>query len=492
MKRSHLLIMILVATGPTLIAQNAVDALRYSRLNPGGTARFMGLSGAFGALGADFTVASANPAGLGLYKSSEFSFTPSVFIGRTASTYNGMTGDDQRSNFALGNVGVVLTSKIRSAPNKAGWKYVQFATGLNRLADYNNRAYITGPNHDNSLLDTYVEYANGIPFKQIEDDTYGDYAFDLNPAWWTYLLDLRDPNIDEDYINPIPHAGVMQQKTIDTKGSMNEYIFSIGANYNDRLYLGATIGIPFFRYSESAVYSEYDQADTINDFKQFDKIDELETHGNGFDFKFGFIYRVNEWFRFGGAFHTPTWFTNINDSWSTTMQSQFDNGDRYSQSSPTGNYEYDLTTPLRAQGSVGFIIGNVGLVSAEYEFTDYSMARLSASDYDFNEENDAVKNSYVIAHHMRIGTEWRYNIFSFRGGFQYETSPYKSGINDGQRFGFSLGTGLRLDWFFFDIAYAYSNLKEDYYLYSSNTVFTNPVNNTLAGHSILTTFGVKF
>jgi len=29
---------------------------------------------------------------------------------------------------------------------------------------------------------------------------------------------------------------------------MNEYVFSFAANYNDRLYLGMTMGLPYIRY----------------------------------------------------------------------------------------------------------------------------------------------------------------------------------------------------------------------------------------------------
>ena len=130
----------------------------------------MGLSGAFGALGADFTTSSTNPAGLGLYKTSELIITPSVHIGNVESFYNGSTASDSRSNFYLGNVGFVLASKSKTDPNKPGWRYVTFATGLNRLSDFNRRYVMTGTNAANSLLDTYVEDANGIPFDQIEDD----------------------------------------------------------------------------------------------------------------------------------------------------------------------------------------------------------------------------------------------------------------------------------------------------------------------------------
>ncbi len=66
-----------------LLAQTAEDALRFSTMSSTGTSRFMSLSGAMGAVGGDLTAMNYNPAGLGIYKSSDFSFTPSVHVGRT-------------------------------------------------------------------------------------------------------------------------------------------------------------------------------------------------------------------------------------------------------------------------------------------------------------------------------------------------------------------------------------------------------------------------
>lgn len=494
MKKIMIISALILTAAATALSQTSADALRYSRIDIGGTARYMGLSGAFGALGADFTTSSTNPAGLGLYKTSELVITPSVHIGSVESFYNGSTASDSRSNFYLGNVGFVLASKSKTDPNKPGWRYVTFATGLNRLSDFNRRYEMTGTNAANSLLDTYVEDANGIPFDQIEDDTYGDYAFDLNLAWWAYLLDLEDPLIDNQYISPIPGGNKLQTKSIDSHGSMNEYVFSFGANYNDRLYLGMTMGIPFIRYYESSVYTE---SNIVNsDLKYFDRIEDLETRGSGFNLKFGMIYRASDWLRVGAAFHTPSWFGNMTDYWQVTMISEFytadENGNtRYVESSPSGTYDYSLNTPYRVQGSLAFIIGNIGLVSADYEFADYASARYDAPDYSFNSENSSISNSYAGTHHIRVGTEWRYNIFSFRAGAKYFTSPYQNEINDGSRMGFSGGIGLKEGWFFMDLAYAYSKMEDDYYFYNTPTIASNPVANKTRDHYVLLTIGAK-
>ncbi|MEZ4966340.1 MAG: hypothetical protein R2791_13950 [Saprospiraceae bacterium] len=66
MKR-YLLPALLCLMSAQLFAQTAADVLRYSYLRPGGTGRFLAVSGAMGALGADFGTLSTNPAGLALF-----------------------------------------------------------------------------------------------------------------------------------------------------------------------------------------------------------------------------------------------------------------------------------------------------------------------------------------------------------------------------------------------------------------------------------------
>ncbi|MGE5424653.1 MAG: hypothetical protein ACM3N9_04770, partial [Syntrophothermus sp.] len=103
------LIMVLLATGISLslLAQNSTDALRYSRIIYGGSARFVGLGGAFGALGADFSVVQTNPAGIGLYRLSEASIGPVFQFNGTQANYYGTDASDSRFMAAMGEMGVV-------------------------------------------------------------------------------------------------------------------------------------------------------------------------------------------------------------------------------------------------------------------------------------------------------------------------------------------------------------------------------------------------
>ena len=59
----------------TASAQSAVDAYSLSRNDFKGTARFMSMGGAFGALGGDISTLNQNPGGIGIYRSNDVGIT---------------------------------------------------------------------------------------------------------------------------------------------------------------------------------------------------------------------------------------------------------------------------------------------------------------------------------------------------------------------------------------------------------------------------------
>jgi hypothetical protein len=78
MKRISFVILILLCASAGIFAQNVDDALRYSQIFYGGTTRFTSMGGAFTAVGGDISSLSQNPAGLGVFRSSEFTITPQL------------------------------------------------------------------------------------------------------------------------------------------------------------------------------------------------------------------------------------------------------------------------------------------------------------------------------------------------------------------------------------------------------------------------------
>jgi hypothetical protein len=475
---------------PAVFTQSDVDALRYSMTTFGGTARYMSMAGAFGSLGADFSTLSSNPAGIGLFSKSEFTITPSFYYGKTKSEFNRTTSDDYQYNFHLGNVGLIIATEPKSSDQSIFTNF-QFGFGMNRTNNFNTRMLMEGYNNQNSMIDTYVDNANGIPSSTIETDPSNMYAFDLNLAWWTFLIDTL-PGSSNMYRGAIPPGGgIWQRKEINSWGSMNEMVVSGGTNIQNRLFLGLTFGFPFIRYFEESLYSEIDLDNSVFDFKQFSKYDELTTTGSGFNMKFGMIARPADWIRIGGAIHSPTWYSNMRDTWFTRISSEFDNGDAYSESSPYGSYNYRLETPWRALGSLSFILYQRALLSVDYEYVDFSQSRLRAGDYNFFGENREIRRKYTETHNVRLGSEVRFDPFAVRGGFGYYMSPFASNINDASRYYFTGGVGYRDKNFFIDLAYVRSLQREDYYFYGSENVVFDPVKNTGITSNLLITLGFR-
>ncbi len=476
-------------------AQSDIDALRYSQSYLTGTARYVGLGGAFGALGADFSALSDNPGGIGLYRKSEFTFTPSITSEQSTSQFLSQAGSDNKFNFNIGNLGLVFTKPLSRDNTSDGWKSINFAIGYNRLADFNTRTSYQGVNNNNSYLDYILQGANGTATQNLDQ-------FYQNLAYQTYLIDTTYDN--NHYRSVIPYAGELQRRSSETSGSSGEVVISLGANYGNRLYIGGTLGIDYLNYTENTNYQELDPNNTIPDFNSFTLAQNLITTGVGVNFKFGMIFSATDWLRLGAAVHTPT-FYSMHDDYSNTMTSTFDDGTSYVWSSPQGSFDYSLATPFKAIGSAAFIIGKMGLVSADYEYVDYSNMDLSSSSIPgaFFDVNNTIHQKYTATGNIKLGTEWRIaTVYRVRAGYDLFGSPFASGEAipgaDQAKTAYSVGFGVRDKGFSVDLAYAYSithDYVQEYSLFNptNNTPISVPgAINKIETNNFLLTLGFRF
>lgn len=456
MKKNPVAFLFVMLFATLSFAQNETDALRYSQLFPGGTARFAAMGGAFGALGGDFSSLSINPAGIGIYRSSEITITPALNYSQVNTSYFGTADEDMKYNFNLNNLGAVFTFPTGKPGDEGGWQYVNLGVGINRHNNFNDRWIARGFNPNNSFMTSILEEA----VAQGSIDRLSDFSSGL--AWDTWLLGKDDV---EGFFVDMPDGRVMQHIETNVSGSVREFLLSLGANYNDRLYLGATVGFPSVKYEEEIVYSERDTEGLSEYFNALIYTNALETSGTGYNFKLGAIMRVTDFLRLGGAFHTPTFF-ELKDKYSATMRSDMNLPDYEDFArSPQGRFKYELNTPLKAIGSVGLIFGNMGLVNIDYEYIDYTKARLRSSEYLFSDENDMIKAAFAEQHNIRIGGEVRLDPVILRAGYAYYSSPYRSGVNDDQRSIVSAGFGIREGSYSLDFAYSYTFFSDDYSMY---------------------------
>jgi hypothetical protein len=483
MKRINYIIAGLLFALSSVSAQNEIDALRYSQYFPYGTARSIGMGGAIGSVGGDFTGLSINPAGIGLYRQSELSFSPNLSWTNTSSDFLGNSFEDLKYNFNLGNFGMVFNNNM----GESGWVSTSFGIGYNRLNSFNQTVYMSGINNNSSLLDNFVDYANGNLPSNL-NEYYEGLAFD------TYAIDTINSTTYFNDFN-LDGYGQKQSREVKSKGSVGEYAFSFGANYNHRLYLGATLGIHRVRFEQDVIHTESDPDNIIAYMNYFNFYDNLRTTGVGYTLKIGAIARPLDFLRVGAAFHLPT-FYNLRDEYSTRIEANFDAADSdlgfQEALSPLGEYKYQLRTPPRLILSATGTMAKIGMISVDYEFVDYTKANLDANDYRFEVENSAIDAIYKAAHNLRLGGELKMGSTYFRAGYAYYASPYATeepNVNADNRI-LTAGFGIRSKYSFMDISFSNNRNISRYYMYVPQ--MTNGSLNTADANSIQVTMGFRF
>ncbi len=461
MKRFISLLILAIAAPLFMQAQDLADALRYSNLQVQGTARAGAMGNAFGALGGDFTSVSINPAGLGLYRTSELVFTPTFSQTQVETTYRNSLMTDKKYNFSFDNLSYVAALATQNQ-SETGLVSVNVGIGFNRLKDFNSTVLAGASNMDGSFLDYVADNAT--------EDRWSDFYEQL--AWDADLL-LYDEDAGV-YWHDLEEAGYgqSQRKSISKQGSVNEYSVAAGLNFNHKLYIGASVGIVDVFYKESSQLLEWDESNSIPYFNEMEFGSYLRTTGTGYNGKIGVIFKPINEIRLGASVHTPT-FYNLHDLFETSMYSSvtYDEGDteNYEVDSPFSDYDYDLETPLRANISGAFVIAKKGLLSIDYEYVDYGSASLrrGGDGYNFVDENSEITEVYRSVGNLRIGGELlATNNISLRAGFENYPSAYNTealGSNqpnaDSKMNVYSAGLGYRTGGFFFDIAYRYTDMR---------------------------------
>ena len=484
MKKGLLAISIIALSSITLLAQNEIDALRFSQDAPLGTARFSAMSGAFGSLGGEFSALSLNPAGIGMYQFSEFSFTPRFSLNSTTSYY-GRKENDYESGLKIGNIGLVFSSPRENSE----WKRINFAIGWNQLANYDNNIRIQGENNTSSLADNILAFSQGNSIDEL--NTFYSY-----PAFVTYLIDFPDSlnitsnsyiNDNGNYISNVKgNSSKNQTKNIHSSGGKNEFIFSIGGSFNEQLYLGATIGVPTLDYYEKSTYSETNFEDTTNGLQRFDLHEELSIYGAGLNLKLGAILRVNDNLKLGASLHTPTAYS-IEETFSTSLTTHFTE-ESFTEYSNINYFEYDLITPWKAILSASSLLNKNILLSADYEIVDYSFSNMHSSQYTFTDENNVIQELYTKATNIRLGAEINIKPFVVRAGYSKYGSAFAN--KDYSKENYSFGLGINNGGYYLDAAYVLSQGNGEHLLYSED--YINPVSLVNTNHSLVFTLGFRY
>lgn len=479
-------------------AQTFEDAVQFSRIQNWGTARSAGMAGAFGALGGDLSTLSSNPAGIGVFRKSEISITPSLNFANTKAT----DYSPKDNSFQLGDLGAVFAFY---SPN-FDWKGINFGINYTNLNNFNRKTDQVIWNSSTSLLDVLAASSGDYPSDEL-NSSFSNYL-----AYQCYLInrneDEKDPNFG--YYHSILHNGeiVAQTKRMKEDGNQGEYAFSFGTNYKDKLYLGLTIGIQSIWYKMHSEYTEAPPENSPSGLDYYTYYEYKKMNGVGTNLKFGVIYRPIPEIRLGAAIHTPTWY-NMNYSMATSMYSSFytsqdpSNGREgfdFDFYSPDYSVDFNMRTPWRAMLSVATVLNQKAIVSVDYEYVNYQNANISEieDDYDGSMEqatNQDIEDYLRATHNFRVGAEYRFNsLFSLRAGYAFWDSPYHNEThkNYNRIQAFTAGAGLNFGMFYCDAAFIHKFSENETVFYSYYDIQAEPVKNKYLSNEARITLGIRF
>lgn len=486
--KKHLLATALLSAPFIMSAQSAVDGYQLCQPDLKGTARFMSMGGAFGALGGDLSTLSQNPGGIGIYRKNEFGITVDLVCQSSKSQAQGLSFTDNQTKFLLNNVGAVFTYNY----DNDLLRNFNFGFTYNRAASFARRYKGMVPRLSNSLSN-YVAGITNNDQATVADLSFTNSFNPYNPndggfaASWLSILGyssyLITPEGDADspywvgqWQNATSGSGSF---TVEELGGIDEYNIALGGNFADIVYWGMNFGIIDINYQANTIWGETLEnalVDGSNTPADWNLQNYYQANGNGFNYKIGLIVKPIQELRVGLAVHTPTWY-NLTDTYQGAVSYRYNgllnssthqpvNGTAYTNDGYVGSFDYNFRSPWSLIASVAGVIGSKFIISADYQWSSYANMHYSeANDYYWDDwyyrpgpvkeptraglstldpyyyTNNDIQDIYQGSSTVRVGAEYRVTpSFSVRAGFNYTTSPVKQDVRDNETTIYTAGT----------------------------------------------------
>ena len=548
MKKTALSILLTIVTAIGVKAQNAYDAWLFSENNYEGTARSVAMGNAFTALGGDLGAVSINPAGSAVAGYSQVSLTPSLTFSTNTAVgvpYEGSTNPyfqremkSRDCRAGIPNVGFAFNF---DTGRKSGLKAVTFGFILNRTNSWCENVYANGTNSNTSFLaalasdatneiDDLNYYKSPSEPDYTKEDYMNEHAFEYMN--WQNTVGYRSGMISAfdadgkvfagatetilDNGNLIQSGEVDQTYGREVYGNKYEYLFNLGMNISDFVYLGFNLGVNSLTYDYTHYFKEaaIDPDLFENRFTDNKGIEYLtyfqnakfkhsySAEGSGVYGKLGIIVTPGAGIRFGAAVQTPT-ATTIKEQWQDKAKAEFSdskfNGEAESE---LGYNQYSFRSPWRANFGAAITLGRFAAISADYEVAGfggmkYKIDRHDMSDADieyFEGVNQDIRETYGNVHYVRAGLEIKpLSVLAVRAGYNLSTAK---GSPAGHNMALGLGFASKKS-FFADIACRYTFATEEYiYPYSDYLmdydILAPEILNKHSNVKVLLTLGWRF
>lgn len=514
MKRIFILALLATSFTGAALAQGEMDAFNLSYNGLKGTARSVAMGGAFGALGGDISGIAINPAGIGVYTTSEIVTTMNFTNTRTKTDLYGTKTDDKKFKFSFDNLAFVGTVPLYSdvAP------LINFGFSYNRLQSFDRKYTMKGNYLNRSQTQYIANRVDGIPSKDLGLNQ--DPFWDSPSGYWfgalaynTGMISPTTPGGDRynSVFESMTDPSVDNYLHVREWGSVDSYDFNMGTTFADMLSAGLTLSVTDIDYNTETLYSEsLYEGNNKNPKHYYDFDNRLKSEGTGWQVKAGVILKPIQELRIGVAYHSPTWY-NMTDSYTALMS----NGNKVVSSREEVGVtytDYKFRTPDKWVFSLAGVIAQRAILSVDYELTNYANMNLQDRDgYEYSYENQDIKEDFRNSSTLRVGGEFRFTPqFSGRVGYMWQQSPVKDILRNGSANGshpaatagtitnfslvgnanyFTYGLGYRFTpQFYTDIAFVMLNRTDDLYTYGGSDK-AELKNNMFSG---LLTIGYRF
>lgn len=563
MKKTALTILLTVASSVCAFAQTAYDAWLFSENNYEGTARSVAMGNAFTALGGDLGAVSINPAGSAVAGYSQITLTPSLTFSTNTATgvpYDGSadpyfqrTMKSKRTRAGIPNVGFTFNF---NTGRTSGLKGVTVGFILNRTNSWCEDIYASGTNSQTSFLAALasdatfeiedLNYANPTadpPYSKVDymsEDAYKYMNWQNTVGYRSGMFSAFDAAGQKfagatemilENGNLMQAGDVQQTYGRQVDGSKYEYVFNIGANISDFVYIGFNLGVNSLSYDythyfkEAAVdpilfenrFTDSNGVESVTYFHNATYRHNYSVDGSGIFGKLGIIVTPGAGLRFGATVQTPT-STTIKEQWQDMGSTTFSDSKFSAEAeSEPGRNEYSFNSPWRFGLGAAYTLGKIAVISADYEVAGYGGMKfktdrhdMSEADYEyFTDINEDIQASYGAAHYLRLGAEFKpINVLAVRAGYNLGTAAqkkyYDSFENDyldleqtyTQNISFGVGYSSKKS-FFADLACRYTFRTHEFiYPYSDYLAdygtFSPEIRNTHSNWKLLLTLGWRF
>lgn len=499
MKKKIFIILLLIPFS-ALFSQDITDAVRFSRQDMMGTARFTAMGGAFSSLGGDLSGLRVNPAGSSIFLTNHAAGTLNLNLKNNDVSFGDGFSSNNESEFNLNQAGAVFVFTSNN-PDETISKYAYGFT-YDQTADYSDSFRAAGS--DNQSIDQFfLNSAQGLPLdllvplsgESISDlytflgETEGVGAQNALLGFQTFVFDAVDPDDfnNTSYVSNVTANTFLQDYFIRESGYNGKFSFNASVELNKRFYFGVNLNAHYMEYDRFTSFVETN-SDADSEINQIRFDNRLRTRSSAFSFQLGSIAKITNELRASLSYDSPIWYSVTDE----TQQFIRTDSNEFGPSSFDPNTinifpDYNFRTASKWTAGLSYIFKKRGLISIDYSIQDYSNAKFRTNQLQFL--NTGVEQNLTSAANLNIGGEYVYKKLRFRGGYFLQESPYKDDTFQGDLKGYSFGLGYNISNINIDLAYSLASIERADVLYQTDLTQRALVNSDISSIFLTVSFG---